>query len=91
MSIDLGGPAVNATISSTPDGCDFFSRMRTDSSIESSSKGFMECLTPAVSTAVCVLLTRGLTCKYTCLACYGDYTMDDVIASRWDCNLRHSQ
>lgn len=30
--------------------------------MESSSKGFMECLTPAVSTAVWALLTRGLTC-----------------------------
>ena len=29
--------------------------------MESSSKGFMECLTPWVSTAVPVLLTRGLT------------------------------
>lgn len=31
--------------------------------MESSSKGFMECLTPAVSTAVRALLTRGLTCE----------------------------
>ena len=39
------------------------SRMRTAASMESSSKGFMECLTPWVSTAVRALLTRGLTCR----------------------------
>ena len=32
------------------------------SSIDSSSKGFMLCFTPAVSIAVWDLLTRGLTC-----------------------------
>ncbi len=37
------------------------SRIWTAASMESSSKGFMECLTPWVSTAVRALLTRGLT------------------------------
>jgi hypothetical protein len=49
-------------MSDTPWGYVFFSRIRTDSSIESSSKGFMLCFTPAVSTAVWALFTRGLTC-----------------------------
>jgi hypothetical protein len=40
------------------------SRMRTDSSMLSSSKGFMLCFTPAVSIAVWALFTRGLTCFY---------------------------
>ena len=60
-SCALGGPALMTQMSSTPPGADFFSRMRTDSSTESSSNGFMLCLTPAVSTPVWALLTRGLT------------------------------
>jgi hypothetical protein len=39
------------------------SRMRTAASMESSSKGFMLCFTPAVSIAVRAELTRGLTCE----------------------------
>ena len=44
------------------------SRMRTAASMESSSKGFMLCFTPAVSMAVRAELTRGLTCGACLLA-----------------------
>ena len=44
------------------------SRMRAAASMESSSKGFMLCFTPAVSMAVRAELTRGLTCGGCLLA-----------------------
>lgn len=70
ISTDFGGPSEKAVMLSTPWGYLFFSRMRTLSSIESSSNGFMECFTPAVSTAVWALFTLGLTWKfYVRLAC----------------------
>ena len=62
MSTDLAGPRDTARISGTVDSpC--FSRRRRDSSIESSSKGFIDILTPEVSTAVLAELRRGLTCS----------------------------
>jgi len=61
VSADLAGPRDTARMSGTADWpC--FSRRRRDSSIESSSKGFMDILTPDVSTAVLAELRRGLTC-----------------------------
>lgn len=59
MSLHLGPPAERARIFSTFSG-PLRSRSRTASSTESSSKGFRECLKPAVSTPVWVLLMRGL-------------------------------
>ena len=60
-STHFAGPAESASMSST--GGFLRSRICTVASMESSSKGFMECLTPWVSTAVRALLTRGLTCR----------------------------
>ena len=65
-SADLAGPALKARMSLTETV--FFSRIRTASSMESSSKGFMECLTPAVSTPMRALLTRGFICGIFLLA-----------------------
>ena len=60
-STHFAGPAERASMSST--GRFLRSRIWTAASMESSSKGFMECLTPWVSTAVRALFTRGLTCR----------------------------
>lgn len=60
VSCALGGPAEKARMSGTVEML-WRSRRRMDSSRESSSKGFMDILTPAVSTAVCAAFTRGLT------------------------------